>query len=420
MSGIQAGRNYTAAQITNFNRKDTGDLHQAASTAQGFLIKGKHFKYTVTKNGTGDIHVAVKKPWYMTKGQAQRAATKATGLEVAIKNRGDHFTLVDTEATRKGNKVGTQLNPMLVKLANKGKDPEVAVYGKALRADVQDQLKSQGIKPVTIDKYNEMCGIGWNEAHPVMVDDLLTKLRNGDVSKNLAPQTQVSDGRRLEWAQYLEKNVDRLDVMAKCRTLAQKTDGGDKLAQFLVKNCPPEKMETGLQAKMNSAVDRQGRLDLIKDTPLYKEMIKAGNDPTYVIPPGTKGLDSVFQNAFFRTTSKMGVEFFSAQKMPIAFWTAKLGAESELAPMNPTDMQMKPWKNLENRDAGGQHRAESITYSEMRYVDRLKTNLRGVQGKAGHEEMAQFKLKNVQIFPVQLKDVEGRVFIERHKVNSPV
>ena len=420
MSSIQSGQNYSANQISNFTRKETQDLDQATRSNQGFQIKGKHFKYTITKNATGGVHVAFKSPWYMTKGQRQTAATKALGLEIAVRARSNHFTQVDVVPTDKANLVGTALNTQLQKLTNERKDREVAVYGKALRSEVQDSLKAQGIKPVTIDKYNEMCGIGWNEAHPVLVDGLLTKLRNGTLSTNLPPQNQVSNDRRQQWAEYLEKNVDRLDVMAKCRTLAQLQDGGDKLAQFLVKNCPPEKMQIGLEAQIKSAPDRQSRLNLIKSTPLFQEMVRAGAHPNYKIPDTTKGLDSVFQTAFFRTTSKMGVEFFASQKVPIAFWTARLGAESDLTPMNPADMQMKPWKDILSRDAGGQQRAESITYSEMRYVGQLKADLTGVQNKGRSTEMAKFQLEHLQGLPVQIYDVEGKSFIELHQNNSPV
>jgi len=422
---IESGKNYSAQQINTWDRSELGQFKNLAGGESGFVIKGKRFKYTASLKPNGETTITVKAPFLSTKGMKAKANTKANLLANALNNKKQEFEQQD-QRLQQSNTVKTKgITDKFKNLLQQNgiRDPEVAIYGKGNRSEMKGVLKNAGLTPVTIDEYNKSVGVVWNTATLENVPKFLDALRKKELSAN-PPKTDepVSETRRTEWAKYLENNVDRLDVMAKCKKLANKNDQGASLAQFLVKNCQPDKMQGGLANKLKSAGTREAKLDLIKDTDLFKELFKAAKDSNYTIKtnPAPMGMDFTFQNAFFRTTSKMGVEFFASQSVPVAFWTAELGYENELGAVNNESLKLKPWKSLDNRvDKTNLSRNEAITYSEMRYVEKLKNNLSNQQNKERSTGMARFSPSSVQVFPILIKENTGGKYLEMHSDKAP-
>ena len=79
-------------------------------------------------------------------------------------------------------------------------------------------------------------------------------------------------------------------------------------------------------------------------------------------------LDEIIKSAFFRQTSKLGLDFFKEQGTPVMFyWTNPQGFSM---PDNNSALTDKWWHNPDAKIRD--HHAAYITFSEMRHVTKMQ------------------------------------------------
>ena len=90
----------------------------------------------------------------------------------------------------------------------------------------------------------------------------------------------------------------------------------------------------------------------------------------HLIPTDVRRFKEVVFTAFFRQTSKLGLEFFRQRGVPILFQWSDYQCRSLLNGSGDREIHDKWWHN----GYGGNTRGKqgSITYSEMRHVGRLE------------------------------------------------
>lgn len=88
-----------------------------------------------------------------------------------------------------------------------------------------------------------------------------------------------------------------------------------------------------------------------------------------------RDLKDAIVNAFFRQTSKLGLEFFQSKGIKVIFqWSNKKG-QSMNKTENKRDLKDRWWLNKNYELATNKNKYGSITYSEMRHVERLAKKL---------------------------------------------
>ena len=73
--------------------------------------------------------------------------------------------------------------------------------------------------------------------------------------------------------------------------------------------------------------------------------------------------------AFFRQTSKLGLEFFRSKKIPVVFQWSDFNGKSLDNAEGKKEINDKWWLNGYKKSSAGKY--GSITYSEMRHVERM-------------------------------------------------
>ena len=80
-------------------------------------------------------------------------------------------------------------------------------------------------------------------------------------------------------------------------------------------------------------------------------------------------------NAFFRQTSKLGIKFFQTHGIKVIFqWTNNQGQSMDKS-ANKTELKNKWWLDGGHRNAKNRNKYGSITFSEMRQVQRMEKEL---------------------------------------------
>jgi len=308
---------------------------------------------------------------------------KAPFATLDSQNREHHWT-----PGRVGEKIGSAFS---------GGSPkrEVFLYGFAqqrhnLRQSLAPVLQNPtgaAMQATTIDDYNSDLGIKWGLG---FVDylDLLDEAKSGTLAlrSDKAPPGSTRDHRK--WAEFLQANHHKLDI---ARHKDGQTDTG---AEFFAKNLsagdPNDYTFMGgpVRDAMND-IEQDAKLpqgqrrdpaELRKALEAAAEEIRAvleiATDPN--IPTDQKKaaynrlseedkgcIDWLATKAFFRKTSKLGLEFARSQGAPVAFaWRHPFYYEKL-----EDALKEKPWKAL-----GGRGKfSEAITFSEMRKLARLET-----------------------------------------------
>lgn len=409
------GKGVSVNEVQNWGEKEVKELDRQMSSG-GMKITGRHFEYTVSEDERGNLEVQVSKtPWYASQAMRERAEGRADRLfqalvkNTALQAHNQSVLAFKIEQIQKHRTrpVQNRLRSMLPQ-----QNPEVAVYGKGSRSNTKIAVafkhNDQRVNVTTIDSYNSEA-FGLDARTPAT--DLLgvsKKARRGQLTQFTRQRLQhervfLKPERLTAWASYVEKNVDRIDVMGKVRRLDQldqqeavKSNGktGNRLARFVLKNL------SGGVIRNDPNFNQQGwenatpeeRFQQIKNLVVFKEIqeIAQKDGREERIDKLSSGAEQFLQTAFFRQTSKMGLEFFASQGIPVVFELAEMGKHKAVSyPF----IQAKPWRKGELRE--GFH--EPITYSEMRHVDRLCSDLEYLTNKHRH---LQANPKGVSVLPV--------------------
>ncbi len=232
--------------------------------------------------------------------------------------------------------------------------------------------------PVTIDEYNAGLGI----MGELSMDDyfrIKSSLKNEepgtfneraieenskkyiDVNSNLgnAEAKQLQQAYTKSWWMYLTENKDKVDIQAKLNSkititgrIFKKTDYS-KLDAFIFKN--GEDTSLSLQKRREILC----KFATAQDSGFLKEL--AADEQTW--------LTHTVATAFFRQTSKIGMDWFASFLREADFRFIKGTYDGDRLSDNELHVN-KPWKKGEMRGAGRYRYAEPITYSEIRHAAR--------------------------------------------------
>ena len=257
-----------------------------------------------------------------------------------------------------------------------------------------------GMIITSIDTYNASIGI-----EPLTLNNLpetFAKIMDGTIDQGVKLENfteHTTPEMRAAWKTFLKDHMDHLDFLKglgeSIRNVDKKTvakgkegswlamtkkHGADAtLKSFLYKNMSPnERAQAEREGDMPKYVKCLKELVMLASrggtglTPAkFDEVIaktfpsKEKWDAAYYAARNFRG---ILVNAFFRRTSKMGLEFLREQGVPVVFQWSNRNGKSLDNKAGKADIGDKWWKpGVE----GGEDKWGTITYSEMRHVTRL-------------------------------------------------
>lgn len=307
---------------------------------------------------------------------------KAPFATLDSKNNEHHWT-----PERTGKKIGSVFS-------EKSAKREVFLYGfsqqrhnlKQSLAPVLQNQTGAATPSTTIDDYNADLGINWGLGFEDYLD-ILDEAKSGTLAERSGKAPRSSTREHRNWAEFLQANPHKLDI-------TRHKDGTPDIgAEFFAKNLstgdPNDYPRMGgpvrdaMQDIENDGKLPQGqrrdpaelRMALDAATEQIRGVLAMATDPQIPttekkaaynkLTEDDKGcLDWLTTKAFFRKTSKLGLEFARSQGAPVAFsWRHPFYYEKL-----EDALREKPWKTL-----GGRGKfAEAITFSEMRKLARLE------------------------------------------------
>lgn len=393
--------NISQINTSAFVEKETNTLQN------GSIRLGKSI-YNV-KFVNGDIQVKFKN-WFLNLFNRNRS--NEIKSQLASKLTADKFVI--TESFNAAKKIGSKGGVKQVILYGMS---EVREIGKGAINKANDELKSQGngFKATTVDTYNASIGIDWISVQKDPVT-MFSSIRNGTVDSKMTEDKingfndVLEPETRAEWKQFLQQNADKVDIFKKIADFvnegskppangAKTTGWADQVRKygvdatlkgFILKQLSPnsraEYLENGTidkyvnvlkecVAKTNegSLTKQEYESILNKYFPHHDEMISKHeqHDDFYA----RRDFCDVLTTAFFRQTSKLGLEFFQSKGIKIVFqWTNRRG-QSMNTQKNKEDLHNKWWLDKNYLVAGNKNKYGSITYSEMRHIERLEQKL---------------------------------------------
>lgn len=285
---------------------------------------------------------------------------------------------------------------------------EVVLYGfHDVRIQVADKLENHNLVPTSIDYYNQLCGIDPGELTFATLPGILDDIRNGTLQTKVDPHGNVSRFGPTKWATFLRDHSQKVDIFAKIRqykTAAANPrmfkretgwvgeaarKGIDAMMEALVrKNIPGDQLRlqgshkiddrdvTAISRFFQLLADRDGRAttEELKDL-MLQGLAYAGFDQVLLAYRDAL-LDlaqTVMRNMVFRQTSKLGLEFFRQEKIPVVFqWSNHEGVSLE---NNQNALQNTWWKDP--ADSIHNHYGATITHSEMRHVMKMQASPNG-------------------------------------------
>lgn len=393
--------NISQINTSAFVEKETNTLQN------GSIRLGKSI-YNV-KFVNGDIQVKFKN-WFLN--LFNRNMSKEIKSHLEEKLTADRFVI--TESFNAAKKIGSKSGIKQVVLYGMS---EVRDKGKKAIDQANEQLKTegkQGFKATTVDTYNSSIGIDWDQ----IADDpvsMFAKIKDGTIGNNMTEKDEngfeevIEQDTRQEWKQFLQKNADKVDIFKKISSfikegikplhMGQKTTGWANqvnkygvdatLKGFILKQMEPDLRDNYLKdGTIDSYVEiLKECVDKYKKGALTKEEYNAILDkhfPNHKVDDNGdhhedfykhRAFGDVIANAFFRQTSKLGLEFFQEKGIKVVFqWTNKHGLSMNTE-KNQAELHNKWWLNNQHKKLSNKFKYGSITYSEMRHVERLAKKL---------------------------------------------
>ena len=360
--------------------------------------------------------------------RAQEIERKMNSIILA--NGGRDFKIVSNSNAYLANVMRNSQVTGRLEVANYGLAPNrQAVEDAKLIAALNEKYASAGKTLFfnKIDDYNSLSGINPASFSPREFTGTLEKIRTNSLGNNQNVSTSDFDMEKVAaWKAFLARpeNVAKIDIPGKLHrlmnlpqghhaaketgweaTFANAADKEEALAQFVLKNMPysakdisPEDfkdlcarvkqfaalsaMEAGPEkdAAMADFFKREnwlGRkeMDMLQEIraenqdeneedliSYWESQTGLENTEKYVL------FSNIYTNAMFRQTSKMGLEFFREQKIPVLFQYADYTGRSMEGRFNSEVRKEASKTGLDDvRGSGG----SPITYSEMRRAAKI-------------------------------------------------
>ena len=398
------------AHIADVNIKDLADFSHLGGD-QKAVIRVNHNTFRVQVLASGEVSVSFKGGFFnMFRGKTRNRLLQQIQSQVdewkAATAPPDAGALKSVIAGNTEKALGTLFPSESGKVDAKG--AEVAVYGFSdIRGEHHESAESHNIKHTMIDEYND--GIGFTPQTLV-----LSRFRGrlGEIRDGTCRLRKVSSGipqEKIEaWMHFLQRpeNLKKIDILGRLDEYVaighkpSKADRnltgwkgefarrGSKLALevFVRKNLPGDYLKTPLgngtyfhitdahvpvlAGALNYLISQfKGMED---DAHINGCIVQAAEDAGVKITDSemhalSDALDGVIAGAFFRQTSKLGLEFFRETKTPVMFyWTNHQGHSM---PDDNRAITSKWWKYP--GDSIQNHYGASITFSEMRHVQKM-------------------------------------------------
>ena len=364
---------------------------QVSVTREGGVLKN-----LFSRNYAGQLQAKLQREMgeaLQTQAETYQSAMRSRILEVRNRDTvGTHFQGLGG-ATRPDVEMASYGFEDVRGNASRG----IAEYNQGTDATVQVRLTK-------IDQYNKHLGVTWASAGTTGLPGILSDLRGGTLAWAPDVGSPVRQEDAEAWRTFLQGKAGKLDIFARIRDMEAaatqpappgakqsgwqheaRTKGADAAIQaFVRKNTPPY-----LNDKMGAAEVRTvARLlrefsHLVGDSPggvpsqeaIGEFQARMANDPE-MSDTVFLAFEDVAKTAFFRQTSKLGLEFFQSRGVPVLFqWTDSKGVDfaSDKA-QGAHDKGQKWWHDLGTPVTG--HFAP-VTFSEMRHVERLQARTDG-------------------------------------------
>ena len=287
--------------------------------------------------------------------------------------------------------------------------PRVFLYGfSKKRQNLSEHLQDGGInkhaKLEVIDDYNKQIGLGDRMdagkyvtfLNDVRTKNLENKLSKKDIQKSASEypgqsskKIEWQEKRAAQWAGYLQRdeNPKRLDLSRKFADPNEQK----RMLEFVVKNFGP--MGDDVSALGNDPKGIRDALFQISKGSVEDSTFEAfqsvfaymhgiGSDKTpsekmqdfnKLSEAEQRLVDFMINAAFFRQTSKMGLEFAKDSGAVVCFSWRDVTGNADVSALQQ-NLSAKKWKA--NYGSINSKYSEPITYSEMRHLDRLTNKLK--------------------------------------------
>lgn len=414
---MKIGQN--ADHIAEANLRNIIDLSNATGRQEG-LIKVNHNTYRITIGAGDRVNVrfegGIFNSWRQRSldrmreaMQAQYDAFKASYRKAA--ERPDYYEDFDGQFSPavQWSRDATD-NALDNRFGDDAGRQEVVLYGfHDVREQVADKLEAHNAVPTSIDYYNQLCGIDPATLTFESLPGILDGIRNGTLKAKVDPDGNVPRFAPMRWATFLHNHQQKVDIYAKIRqykTAAENPKafkretgwvgeaarkGLDATMEAIVrKNIPGDALRIGGDHLVNDKdvtaisyflqklAERDGKATKEElQNLMFEGLAYGGYDEAFpyfrddLLELATK----VMRNMVFRQTSKLGLEFFRQEKVPVMFqWSNHEGISLE---NNKNAVRNTWWKDP--ADSIHNHYGATITHSEMRHVMKMQAAPKGGQ-----------------------------------------
>ena len=360
-------------------------------------IKIGYKSYTVSVSDTGEVNVNRKLGFFGRIFIRNSHTAPAIRLENKIAEllKTNEYAMVRNANTQLKNIISNSGGKKDIEVANYGlKDNRIALVSSGINVDAAKKNKNvDSVSFNTIDTYNAMIGIkGANlmsDKYEKTMNAIVSGIKIKDADDDGYDKAQVK-----KWNEFLARpeNMAKINIPKKLYNYMHQdpnaVDGNTKttgwkaafrknpdeaLKQFVLKNIPyghgrlSDDETQFLAGKLKEFVEifnseRHNSL---------QSFYKSGNWKLSGSEKTPHDLRELFENVLvystFRQTSKLGINFFREQKVPVMFQFSDNKGNSLEGEGNAKIIGESFWKNSESSDHGG----SSITNSELRHINRI-------------------------------------------------
>lgn len=365
-------------------------------------IKIGYKSYTVSVSDTGEVNVNRKLGFFGRIFIRNSHTATAIRLENKIAEllKTNEYAMVRNANTQLKNIISNSGGKKDIEVANYGlKNNRIALVRSGINVDAAQKNKNvDRVSFNTIDTYNAMIGIkGANltsDKYEKTMNAIVSGIKIKDADDDGYDKAQVK-----KWNEFLARpdNMAKINIPKKLYNYMHQdpnaVDGNTKttgwkaafrknpdeaLKQFVLKNIPyghgrlSDDETQFLAGKLKEFVEifnSEGTPEERHNS--LKSFYKSGN---WKLPGSEKtphDLRELFENVLvystFRQTSKLGINFFREQKVPVMFQFSDNKGNSLEGEGNAKIIGESFWKNSESSDHGG----SSITNSELRHINRI-------------------------------------------------
>ena len=408
---------------------EQGKLHDGCIKSNG-----NYYNVKFLEGGTAEVRRNYQGPfsWFRNRW-CSHETTRAKALQEKIntilsQSDSNEYRILSGTHTKLLNLVRTS-KEKTIEVANYGFETNRTTLDKGqIVIELNRKLKAEGrsIRFNKIDDYNALVGINPRTVDPRSMNTLMTGIKKVTLMPRVRggykDNFKMSDLK--EWQKFLQTNAQKIDIPAKLYSYMHLLEGHkagkqtgweasfakDKTAamrSFILKNIPyacKEHVSTPvvdlLADKMKSYVEIYAIEDEKKRDEAYGEFFRSSNwlmpkeqksfndfaakygkEHASKFADESKSLDerqlfNLFRNvlsyAFFRQTSKLGLEFFRDKGTPVMFQFADYAGQS----YKNREMDLfKPegWRKGENSEDFSKDGGAPITNSELRRAMKINS-----------------------------------------------